>query len=55
MLLRQVIDSGAPPSLARLPMTPDGMAASHDALEADGQPSEEDEDGTGEIGDGEDE
>jgi hypothetical protein len=34
MLLRQVIDSGAPPSLARLPMTPDDVAASYDALEA---------------------
>jgi Domain of unknown function (DUF4192) len=34
MLLRQVIDSGAPPSLARLPMTPDEVAASYDTLEA---------------------
>jgi Domain of unknown function (DUF4192) len=34
VLLRQVIDSGAPPSLARLPMTPDDVAASYDALEA---------------------
>ena len=34
LLLRQVIDSGAPPSLARLPMTPDEVAASYDALEA---------------------
>ena len=34
VLLRQVIDSGAPPSLARLPMTPDEVAASYDALEA---------------------
>jgi Domain of unknown function (DUF4192) len=33
-LLRQVIDSGAPPSLARLPMTPEDVAASYDALEA---------------------
>jgi hypothetical protein len=33
-LLRQVIDSGAPPSLARLPMTPEEVAASYDALEA---------------------
>jgi hypothetical protein len=32
-LLRQVIDSGAPPSLARLPMTPEGVAASYDDLE----------------------
>ena len=34
VLLRQVIDSGAPPSLARLPMTPEEVAASYDALEA---------------------
>jgi len=34
VLLRQVIDSGAPPSLARLPMTPEDVAASYDALEA---------------------
>lgn len=31
-LLRQVIDSGAPPSLARLPMTPEEVAASYDDL-----------------------
>jgi hypothetical protein len=41
-LLRQVIDSGAPPSLARLPMTPEEVAASYDNLEAD---EDEDEDG----------
>ncbi len=34
VLLRQVIDSGAPPSMARLPMTPEEVAASYDALEA---------------------
>ena len=34
-LLRQAIDSGAPPSIARLPMTPEEVAASYDALEAD--------------------
>ena len=33
VLLRQVIDSGAPPSLARLPMTPEEVAASYDDLE----------------------
>jgi hypothetical protein len=37
VLLRQVIDSGAPPSLARLPMTPEEVAASYDALEASGE------------------
>ena len=45
VLLRQVIDSGAPPSLARLPMTPEDVAASYDALEAsdeaDGETSDE--------------
>jgi len=34
MLLRQAIDSGAPPSLARLPMTPEEVAASYDDLDA---------------------
>jgi hypothetical protein len=33
-LLRQVLDSGAPPSMARLPMTPEEVAASYDAAEA---------------------
>ena len=33
-LLQQAIDSGAPPSLARLPMTPEEVAASYDELEA---------------------
>jgi hypothetical protein len=32
-LLRRVIDSGAPPSLVRLPMTPEEVAASYDDLE----------------------
>jgi Domain of unknown function (DUF4192) len=35
LLLRQAIDSGAPPSMARLPMTPEEVAASYDELEAD--------------------
>lgn len=33
LLLRQVIDSGAPPSMARLPMTPEEVAASYDEME----------------------
>src|SRR5580704_13838644 len=33
LLLRQVISAGAPPSLARLPMTPEEVAASYDELE----------------------
>ena len=32
-LLRQVIGAGAPPSLARLPMTPEEVAASYDGVE----------------------
>jgi hypothetical protein len=32
-LLRQAIDSGAPPSLARIPMTPEEVAASYDEVE----------------------
>jgi len=32
-LVRQAIDSGAPPALARLPMTPDEVAASYDAMD----------------------
>jgi hypothetical protein len=35
LLLRQVITAGAPPSLARLPMTPEEVAASYDEAEAD--------------------
>ncbi|MGH3152348.1 MAG: DUF4192 domain-containing protein [Streptosporangiaceae bacterium] len=34
LLLRQVISAGAPPSLARLPMTPEEVAASYDDAEA---------------------
>jgi hypothetical protein len=32
-LLCQAIDSGAPPSLARIPMTPEEVAASYDEAE----------------------
>jgi len=35
LLLRQVISAGAPPSLARLPMTPEEVAASYDEAEED--------------------
>jgi hypothetical protein len=35
LLLRQVIDSGAPPSLARLPMSPEDVAASYGEAEDD--------------------
>jgi uncharacterized protein DUF4192 len=33
-LLRDALDAGAPPSMARLPMTPEEVAASYDAAEA---------------------
>lgn len=33
-LLRRALDSGAPPSVARLPMTPEEVAATYDAQEA---------------------
>ena len=39
-LLREVIDSGAPPRLARLPMTPEEVAASY----ADADPDDEEDD-----------
>jgi hypothetical protein len=38
---RQAIDSGAPPSLARLPMPPEEVAASYDALEAEADQADE--------------
>ena len=43
-LLSQVITAGTPPSLARLPMTPDEVAASYDALEASGQARDDGDD-----------
>ncbi|MGH3190296.1 MAG: DUF4192 family protein [Streptosporangiaceae bacterium] len=33
LLLRQVINAGAPPSMARLPMTPEEVAASYEGAE----------------------
>ena len=35
-LLRDLIDAGAPPAMARLPMTPEEVAASYAAAEDDG-------------------
>ena len=32
--LREALDAGAPPSMARLPMTPEEVAAAYDAAEA---------------------
>jgi Domain of unknown function (DUF4192) len=46
LLLRQVITAGAPPSLARLPMTPEEVAASYDDAEGEAFDKDEDEDGT---------
>jgi hypothetical protein len=40
LLLRQVIDSGAPPSMARLPMTPEEVAASYDEMEDPDDPGD---------------
>jgi hypothetical protein len=34
LLLREALDSGAPPSMARLPMTPEDVAAAYDAADA---------------------
>jgi len=53
LLLRQVITAGAPPSLARLPMTPEEVAASYDDaednddddLDVDGQDPDMDDEG----------
>jgi Domain of unknown function (DUF4192) len=42
-LLRQVIYAGAPPSMARLPMTPEEVAASYDDLEAEDAADTEDD------------
>jgi Domain of unknown function (DUF4192) len=43
LLLRQVITAGAPPHLARLPMTPEEVAASYDGLDVDDQDPEMDD------------
>jgi hypothetical protein len=57
-LLRQVIAAGAPPSLARLPMTPEDVAESYDGLaapeadqdeDADGDVPEDDEEADGQL------
>ena len=44
LLLRQVIGAGAPPALARLPMTPEEVAASYDGAEDEAFPGGEDDD-----------
>jgi hypothetical protein len=44
LLLRQIITAGAPPSLARLPMTPEEVAASYDDAEGHDAEGDYDED-----------
>jgi hypothetical protein len=51
LLLRQVIDSGAPPSMARLPMTPEEAAASYDEMEDPGPDDPGDGDDLDDLGD----
>ena len=51
LLLRQVISAGAPPSLARLPMTPEEVAASYDDAEADDQAESYDHDPDADVHD----
>jgi hypothetical protein len=41
LLLRQVISAGTPPSMARLPMTPEEVAASYDDAEAEDAEAED--------------
>jgi hypothetical protein len=55
LLLRQVISAGAPPSMARLPMTPEEVAASYDGLEAEDDDQDEYEDDEDNEDDGDDE
>ena len=43
LLLRQVITAGAPPALARLPMTPEEVAASYDGQDVDDPDPESDD------------
>ena len=41
LLLRDLIDAGAPPAMARLPMTPEEVAASYAVAEDEGPGDEE--------------
>jgi hypothetical protein len=41
LLLRDLIDAGAPPAMARLPMTPEEVAASYAAAAEDDGPGDE--------------
>jgi hypothetical protein len=49
-LLRDALDAGAPPSLARLPMTPEDVAAAYDARETPEETAGQADDGSGECG-----
>jgi uncharacterized protein DUF4192 len=51
LLLRQVIGAGAPPALARLPMTPEEVAASYDGAEDEAFPVGPDDDHDPDIDD----
>ncbi|MGH3255097.1 MAG: DUF4192 domain-containing protein [Streptosporangiaceae bacterium] len=50
LLLRQVIGAGAPPSLARLPMTPEEVAASYDGLSDETDQAGDDDDHELDVG-----
>jgi hypothetical protein len=50
LLLRDVIDAGAPPSMARLPMTPEEVAASYAAAEEPDAPDDDLPDGDPDAG-----
>jgi hypothetical protein len=53
LLLREALDSGAPPSLARLPMTPEEVAATFDAADSGDSADSGDEDAAGAVPAGE--
>jgi hypothetical protein len=56
LLLRDVIDAGAPPSMARLPMTPEEVAASYAAAEDSDAPDDDlDDDDADDLDDDADE
>jgi cobalamin biosynthesis protein CobT len=53
-LLREVIDSGAPPRMARLPMTPEEVAASYEGDDEDDPAEDSDDEPDGSDGDPDD-
>jgi hypothetical protein len=50
LLLREALDAGAPLSLARLPMTPEEVAAAYDAAEREEVEATRDDDVTVPVG-----